>query len=364
MGFFPVRSPSGIPYLAPSDDSSGNTDASNINGLLAQGSPVFLLPGEKYFINQPINKWQDGSFLCGFQNWSASPFDNYGAGAQPATEGGAEIFLVPAFETGHYAFEMTNSTAGKQYFGVDICGVNIYCWDLSGSSVVGGILADGAWGACFLRGVGIIGPTNDCLHLQVDGTTGKVPDDWQVTDCKFSASFGKGVYADNIPDSWFDNCEASGNSVDQWHIANSTNTRFSNCKAENGASAAGWHFTGMGAGNVVALANCTSQLNNQDGWLFDNIAAGGLGTYVLTGCRSLNDDQAASATYAGFRDNGCLSRIMGAGCIATGASYGAYEGGTAYGMCFTGSFFTGTTAATHDDGTNTHALVNQSPVPF
>ncbi len=37
---------------------------------------------------------------------------------------------------------------------------------------------------------------------------------------------------------------------------------------------------------------------------------------------------------------------------------------SSYGMCHTGASLTGLTAATHNGGTNTHALTNQSPVPF
>jgi hypothetical protein len=108
----------------------------------------------------------------------------------------------------------------------------------------------------------------------------------------------------------------------------------------------------------------TSQFNALDGMLFDNSAGGGLGTYQLANCVSTKDNQSAGAGIAGIRSNGCLSRIMSAGHFASGSAYGASEVAASFGMCFTGSSLAGTTAATHDDGSNTHALVNQSPVPF
>ncbi len=44
--------------------------------------------------------------------------------------------------------------------------------------------------------------------------------------------------------------------------------------------------------------------------------------------------------------------------------YGAQETARSYGMCFTGSYLAGTASPTYDDGSNDHALVHQSPVPF
>jgi hypothetical protein len=85
-------------------------------------------------------------------------------------------------------------------------------------------------------------------------------------------------------------------------------------------------------------------------------------------CRSWQDGRAGGTAYAGFGSAGCLSRVVGTGCVtapdATGAAYGARETTGSYGMCFTGSHLPGTAGVTHDDGSNTNALVNQSPVPF
>jgi hypothetical protein len=135
------------------------------------------------------------------------------------------------------------------------------------------------------------------------------------------------------------------------------------------ATGTGWHFGGLGPGEVIELTGCTSQLNWQDGFLFDNSSGvGGLATYTLTGCRSWRDGQAGGTTYAGFRASGSLSRVIGTGCVAVpnaqGPAYGAAQVAKSYGMCFTGAYLNSLTAATYDDGTNTHALLNQSPVPF
>lgn len=343
--------------LKPSDDESGNKDANAINGLWAQGKAVLLMPGQTYFINQPITPVA-GSILSGLQWWSASLSDAYGAGTGQA--GGALIQMTPDFSA-EYAIDMFNSSSTKQNYGVDLSGFTLYGYLASAG---GGIRADGAWGACFLRGVAVLQPTGDCLHFAADDTSGKVPDDWQVSNCKLSGGFAAGIYADDIPDSWFTDTEASGNAAHNWDINFSVNTRITACKGEGSVNGAGARFGGNGTGDVVSLVNFTTQFNAQDGVLFDNSAGGSAqSVYQMVNCVSTHDNQASGA-FAGYRSNGSLARIMGTGCFATGAAYGAYEGAGSYGMCFTGSYLAGTTAATHDDGTNTHVLVNQSPVPF
>ena len=341
----------------PSDDASGETDANAINGLWAQGKAVLLIPGQFYSINQPLIP-VTGSFMTGLNWWSASAYDSYGAGTgQP---GGSVLQMTDTF-AGNYAINMFNASA-SQYYGVDLSGFTI---DGQVAASGGGILADGAWGACFLRGVAILQTPGDCLHFAADDTTGKVPDDWQVTSCKFSGGGGGGVYADDIPDSWFDDNEASGNAAHNWDINFSINTRLANCKGEGSVNGAGFRFGGNGTGDVVTLTACTTQYNQLDGFLFDNTAGGSAqSVYQLANCVSTHDNQIGTTPYSGFRSNGCLGRVMGSNCVAIGATYGAYQGSDSYFMCFTGSYLSGTTSATHDDGTNTHALVNQSPVGF
>ena len=345
----------------PSDDDSGETDANAVNGLLAQGKAVLLQPGEVYFFNQPLNQFLSVSFINGQQWWSASAFDSYGAGT--GAPGGA-ILRATADFSGDYAMSMFNASGSNQFYGVDIGGITLDMSQATGGG--GGILADGAWGACFLRGVAVLQPQGDCLHFAADDTSGKVPDDWQVTGCKFSASQGgAGIYADDVPDSWFTECEASQNAAHNWDINFSVNTRISNCKGEGSVNGAGAHFGGNGTGDVVTLTAFTTQFNAQDGMIFDNAAGGSAeAVYQLANCVSTHDNQSAGPLYSGFRSDGSLARVMGSNCVSIGAAYGAYEGSESYFMCFTGSYLSGTTAATHDDGTNTHALVNQSPVAF
>lgn len=338
--------------IAPSGDTTGSIDVANINAALAAAKNVCLVPGATYYINSPITPISQ-SFITGFQWNTASQNDNYGSGA--ANPVGAVIQAVNF--SGAAMILMQNDTY-SQYYGVDISGISLISYTGAMPLASHGIAAYGYWGACFLRGLQIQKPGGDCLHIDTSTVTNGICDDWQVTDCKFSgARSGCGVnIVNDLPDSWFDNCESSENTLDGWSVNWCDNTRWSNCKGENNGGA-GWHFTGNGADHLAQLSNCTAQLNNQDGWLFD---AATDGEYLLIGCRSHGDNVAAS-TYAAFRSNGSQAKIIGTGCYGTGAAYGAYEAGSSYGMCFTGSYLTGTTADTFDDGTNTNALINQSP---
>lgn len=353
-----------FPFLYPTGDISGAADSANINLAWAAGLPIFLMPcnpatlAGRYYIGAPLLP-QSGSFMTGFQ-WSGSSLaDNYGAGS--GGQGGADLYVVPGFPAG-YVIDMVNDT-GAQNFGVDLSGFNLYANDNFACS---GIRVHGAWGAGFLRGFSVQGTTGDCLHFEVSGTTGKEPDEWTVSQAKIAVSYhGNGVWADNLPDSTFTDVISTSHSGDAWFLPFSFNTRLNNCRGEQ-SNGAGIHLPGQAAGRIVTLNNCTTQFNKGDGYLFDNTAGAGtgLGTYQLNGCVSTNDNQAGGAITSGFRSAGCLSRVMGTGCVAQNSVYGAYEGSVSYGMAFTGSSMAGTTAATHDDGTNTHVLVNQSSVPW
>ena len=357
-------------YVFPSGDSTGATDTAAINAGLASGGAVQLVQAPlsaPYYINAPITPVSQ-SRLWGAQWWSASENDNYSAGV--GASGGTTIVMAAGF-TGSAAIDMTNTT-GTQYYGVDLAGFTIEGYELS-SGTVYGILVDGAWGAGFIRGVCVHRPPADCIRFVTDTTSGKIPDDWQVTNCKFSASRnGYGVYAAELADSWFTDCESSENDLDGWLVNYGVNTRFSGCKGENN-SANGWHFTGVGAHQVQWLTGCSSHINQHNGFLFDNTgpAGGGSGgVYLLTGCVAQQDGQAStSGGYAGFAASGCAALVIGTGCVAQEDSttdypqYGASQVSSSAGMCFTGSYLKTSAGVTHDDASNTIALVSQG-VPF
>jgi hypothetical protein len=356
-------------YVFPSGDSTGATDTAAINAGLASGGAVQLVQAPlsaPYYINAPITPVSQ-SRLWGAQWWSASENDNYSAGV--GASGGTTIVMAAGF-TGSAAIDMTNTT-GTQYYGVDLAGFTIEGYELS-SGTVYGILVDGAWGAGFIRGVCVHRPPSDCLRFVTDATSGKIPDDWQVTNCKFSASrAGNGVYLSELADSWFDACESSENDVDGWYVNYGVNSRWTACKGENNGGQ-GFHFGGIGAYQVQFLTACSTHLNAENGFLFDDSGGGGgtPGLYVLTGCVAQQDGQAStSAGYAGFAASGCKEQVIGTGCVtqedSTGnyPQYGASQVSSSAGMCFSSSWLKTAAGVTHDDASNTIALVSQG-VPY
>lgn len=360
--------------LAPSGDSTGSADAAQINEALKNYPIVRLLPGKftgstfptvsPWYVNAPIIV-PSNTQLTGDWFWQAVDSDNYSAGT--LNTGGVLIVAVGGFR-GSAVIELVNDSNQQQGAQV-LKGFTIEGDELPAGSGIHGILVSGAVGAGFIQGVTVHRPDGDCLRMVTDRAMGYIPDDWQVSFCKFSGSRNNnGVYLNELADSWFVACESSENLRDNWYCSNGTNTRFFGCKGENSATGNGWHLGGLKTGQVIELTGCTSQINYKNGFLFDDSGTGGLGTYTLTGCRSWQDGRGQGRRHAGFSSGGCRSRIIGTGCVAspdsTGATYGAQETARSYGMCFTGSYLAGTASPTYDDGSNDHALVHQSPVPF
>jgi hypothetical protein len=358
-------------YVAPSGDTTGATDTAAINAVISAGGNAVLAQtgiygtGIPYYVSAPLTP-STGASLRGAMPWSATPYDTYGAGTGNA--GGTVIQAVAGF-TGAAVINMTNAT-GTQYFGVSLADFTVNCSPAT-SATLEAMHVEGAWGACFMSGVMLYNSSGHCLHFATNATSGFTPDDWHVFRCKFSASYGTtsttgcGVYADNLPDSWFTDCESSENQSDNWLLNYSLNTTLTRCKGENSAAGAGFHLGGQGGpGRALNMTACTTHLNWGDGFLFDVDGADGAtgGIYQLANCTSINDNQAAGTTYAGFRSNGCPNVIMAVGCSAYGAYYGASQTGTNGGMTFTASSLSGTSAALHDDRGGVSRLISSLPV--
>lgn len=354
-------------WIKPTGDTSGATDTVHINDYLAAGYTVHLLPGQ-YYVDDTITVPTGGALVGPFPVQADT---NSGYGAGDLALQGPVIHAAGAF-TGDdpppAVIECYNST-DTQEGGQVLANFSIEANTTPSGSGVFGILLHGAVAAGYISGVTVHRPDGACLRVQTDTGTGYVPDQWTVENCTFAASRSShGVQADIMPDSSFVNCLSHNNAMDGWHIGGFDNSRMIGCKGENNGNA-GFHLGGLSVTDwPCEFTSCTSQLNQEDGWLFDNSLSGVFATYLLTGCRSMEDGQAGGTTYAGFRSSGNISRIMATGALvvadATGPYYGAAEESSSYGMCFTASSLGGVHAATYDDGSNTHALVNQEPVPF
>lgn len=348
-----------IAIIGPSGDSSGATDVAAINFALSNFRQVQLTPGQ-FFANAPITI-PTGTELTGAFPVQVDGSNPYGAGllANLAT------ILTSVPGAGRGVIECSNTT-GTQQGGQVIRNLLIEANGTASGSGSFCVLLHGAVGAGFIDNVVMHRSDGPCLRIRTDSGTGFVPDQWRINRCVMAASRSShGVQADNIPDSTFTDCLSHGNALDGWNIGSSVNTNWIGCRGE-GNSGRGWNINGFAsAGEIASLTACSSELNNGSGFRFTAGTTGG--TYMLSNCRSSQDGRAAGTT-AGYESTGSTCRIMATGCMtfadATGPTYGALEQSSSFFMCFTGSFLEGVTAATHDDGSNTHALQSNSPVPF
>lgn len=351
-------------WIAPSGDTSGATDVKNINEALADNWSATLLPGN-YFINSPILPTTN-SLLWGQSWWSASTNTNYGAGN--GKQGGTSIWMTPTF-TGDAAISFPDP-GSTQMYGVDLAGFMIEGYSITANEDIYGVHAVGAWGGVFMRGLCIHRPPSDCFKAE-PGSTGKVPDTWTVSQCEFSASrFGYSLNLNHMDDSWFTDCDSNSSYLGgNWVIAG-VNTRFNSCKSENHINGSGWRLGGLPPGQAQWFVGCGTHINPENGFLFDN--SGGFGAddsmYVLTGCVAQQDGQSGTE-YAGYYSDGCVTRIIMTGCVTqkdtAGAppQYGAYSANS-YGMAATGCLLQGVHSGITNGGGNTHAPVNNVPIPF
>jgi hypothetical protein len=356
--------------IPPSGDSTGATDAANINSALAAGQAVQLLAAPlsaPYYINSPIIL-QSQSRLWGAQWAFASNEDSYSAGIGGSV--GTVIVMTDTF-SGDGAISMPDP-GDTQMYGVDLAGFTIEGYEAprGGDTPIYGIHAVGAWGAVFLRGVMVHRTPSDCFRMELSAVSDKIPDEWIVDKCKASASVaGYGFYLHDCADSVFTDCNSSENQLDNWFVNYGVNTRLNDCKGENSKAGNGFHFTGIAAGEWLGVNGCTTHLNYLNGFLLDNDgpSGGGLGLYTLTGCVSQADGVAGDQ--AAFSVQDCNSRVMLTGCVGQLVSTGSYP---AYGLASTGSFgaaatgslLQGATAVVYNGGGNTNAPVNQAPYPF
>lgn len=357
--------------LEPSGDTTGKADTQSINDALQAAAVVQLLPpavNTPYYVNAPIVV-PSYTMLTGGFPWHASSMDGYGPPGQSGilNVGGTLIVAVPAF-SGSAVIEIVNTGTVEQG-GQVLQGFTIEGNELPPKSGIYGIWVNGAVAAGYIMDVMVHRTDGNCLRMDINSTTGYVPDDWRIIRFKASGCRNnQGIYLNYCDDTWFTDCESSESDGDNWYINHGVNTRFTGCKAENSFAGGGFHFGGLGAGQNVLLTECTTHLNYADGFFFDNSGNGGLGTYQLANCSASQDGRAGGTTFAGYRSVGCLSRIMATGCTtltdSIGPAFGAAAENHGYGMCHTGGSLAGVTAALHDDGLNTHALVSQSAVPF
>lgn len=268
------------PYtvVSASQDQSGETDSSDISEALGAGSPVLLSSGT-YYVNTPIVIPDNGCLLGANPSWGI-PTGDYGAGGISLQ--GAIIQPVTGF-SGSAVIKM--GSAGTTQHG----GQRIYSLTIDGQpgpADVHGIQSVGYVGGVKLRDVVVWQPTGDGLHCDNDGASGHNPDFWMVESCKFSASGGWGVNITGMADSWFTDCESTGNVSGGWSVTAGTDTRWIGCRGASNESAPGWQFTVSGFGGSWHMIGCEAN-SNGTGILVVDTGAGG--TLYISSCQALDN---------------------------------------------------------------------------
>jgi hypothetical protein len=320
-----VSGPGGTPgwvnvktYGATGDGATDDTAAIQAALNAAPAGQVVYAPAGTYAISSPIVV-PTGVTLQGPSRTMGIPTGSYGIGSLPVQ--GAILKPSAGFSGGQVIFLASN--ASTQYGNQAIRRVTVDGNNLPGNTVHG-IQADAVAGVT-LEEVTVVTVGGDGLHAApVSATSFHPPDFWEVKSCKFSHCGGHGVFLSGLADSWFLDCESTGNGTsgtgNGWDIINGGNTRFVACKGENNGSGYGFNFHPLaGFGGFLWFTACSTSGNGLDGF---RTTGGGVGcTITLTGHQSDAND-GNSGTYAGIN----ITSFPGTVIIA---SYSCDANGTA-----------------------------------
>lgn len=334
--------------------TDGGNDATNINTLLSAGKAVELLPGQVYTVTSSIAVPDGGALMSAFSagvtvnDFGGVPFVGPIIRAQPPFTG-----------SGIITFTASVATAGRL-----LRGFFIDCTPIR----TDGLNHHGIYTTGPVYGVTI----EDVLIFKASGyglfsdNVGGNGDAWRVYGLKCSACMGAAGILANLPDTWWIGCESSEMLTgDGWLVGGGGgNQRFIGCKGENNAGY-GWNIQASVNG-PMSFTDCGAQINTLSGWYIH----GGINAQViqLNGCRSYGDATGAGATDAGLRVAAASQRVQVMNFATRKAdnnlspAYGVNYISSSFELSCVNCYWEGVTAATHDDASNTHALVNTNPL--
>lgn len=323
----------------------------NINQLLATIGHVKLAPGQ-YPVTGPVNV-PDGAVFESDYCQVITPNDFSGV----SMTNGAVLQPAGAYTgaNGVIQFSATSSSSGRVVRNIVIDATAIE----HNTPVVHGIYSTGPVYGAVLDGVLIYKPSGYGIYTD---NTGGAPDSWFVFRCKVSHAVGAaGIWA-NIADTWWIGVESSeggtATPTDGWLVGGAGgNQRFIGCKGENNGGY-GWNVNASASDQPMSWTDCGAQINAKSGWFF----RGGTNSTILSlaNCRSDNDGGVADA---GLLVSGCASRIQVVNFQALSElGYGCWYGSSSFELSCVNCYWGAAVAATHDDGSNTHALVNANPL--
>lgn len=342
----------GTGYVLYAPQAGDNAPA--ISALLAAGNTVKLIPGQVYGVQSPVAV-PDGTTLT--SDFSAGVTGN-DFGGVPFN--GAILRALPPFVgAGVITFTASSATAGRR-----VAGLFLDCTPIrTDGGNHHGIYTNGPVYGVTIDEVTILKPSGYGLFSDTSGGTG---DSWRVYGLKVSACMGAAGILANMPDTWWIACESSENLTgDGWLVGGGGgNQRFIGCKGENNAGY-GWNIQAA-VNDAMSFTDCGAQINNLSGWFIH----GGINNQVLqlANCRSVGDAVLAGATDAGLKVSGAAQRVQVVNFVTRKAdnnlspAYGVNYISASFELNCVGCYFEGVTAATHDDASNTHALVNANPM--
>lgn len=344
----------GSGFLQPSGDITGATDFANITAALAvaaaiPGGAVLLAPG-LFHVNQKITV----PAYSGLQGNGIRPMGTQFDWAGFTIAG--TILQATSTFTGTALLEFSNTTANETG-GQTLRNLAV---DMHLAPGGYGVHSTGSIAAVTIEDILIYHGPSTGLLIELGLGGGQGPDTWFVSGLKVShCVVGISTVA---ADTWWLNCESSENTSSGWVVSGTGNARYIGCKSENNGGY-GWFVT-TGATSPVHWDACTTQFNTLSGFKFTGPdGAANPSVHTLTNCRSAFD-----AGKSGLEVDACLAWINAIGFTTLTISnttplYGASIADSSNLLSLTSCFLQGNTAATLDDGSNTHALINNLPLP-
>lgn len=305
-------------------DPTGATDSTSVIQSAIAACPVggvVYFPAGSYTVSSPLLIQNAGTRLLGSHSGN-NGFE--GGGSNAAIINAAASFSGDAILD-------TNGQADFSARDLNVHGHNMTSGTTIGINVNGGALLEDVLVA-YTVGTGIKIRNGVTVMHQVG-----------VFHAGNSTGAGSGFDIDEA-DCWYSSCLSSGHATSGWAISGADNTTFTACRAEDGllgSGARGFVLTMTSMFGGTSFNQCTTDLNDGDGFVIDGVT--GNGCIQLNGCefrRDGNNNAAGGGGYSGIKVISTTAPVVIDGTTVT-ARQGDHGGTDApvYGLTMTGSAF-------------------------
>jgi len=304
----------------PTGAADSTTDIQNAIEACPVGGVVYF-PAGSYTVSSPLLIKNAGTRLLGSHSGN-NGFE--GGGSNAAIINAATGFSGDAILD-------TNGQADFSARDLNVHGHNMTAGTTIGINVNGGALLEDVLVA-YTVGTGIKIRNGVTVMHQVG-----------VFHAGNSTGAGSGFDIDEA-DCWYTNCLSSGHATSGWAISGADNTTFTACRSEDGllgSGARGFVLTMTEMYGGISFNQCTTDLNDGDGFVIDGVT--GNGCIQLNGCefrRDGNNNSAGGGGYSGLKVVNTTAPVVIDGTTVT-ARQGDHGGTDApvYGLTMTGSAF-------------------------